>query len=101
MKYLFGVLASLLVVLAPIAASAQAAQVPAGWSTQTSKVGDLLANPITRAVLERHFPGVSGDWRMKMVKGKTFRQLHTMAPSRLPSAALDAVDRDLQALPAR
>lgn len=96
MNYLSGILAALAVVLAPVAAHAQAA-----WSTQTSKVGDLLANPATRAVLERHFPGVSSDWRMKMVKGKTFRQLHTMAPSRLPSASLDAVDRDLQAIPLR
>lgn len=96
MKYLSGVAAALLVALVPIPVQAQAA-----WSTQTSKVGDLLANPVTRAVLERHFPGVSSDWRIKMVKGKTFRQLHTMAPRRLPSAALDAVDRDLQALPAR
>ena len=95
MKYLSAVLA-LAVVLAPVAVHAQVT-----WSTQTSKVGDLLANPTTRAVLERHFPGVSSDWRMKMVKGKTFRQLHTMAPSRLPNAALDAVDRDLQAIPAR
>ena len=96
MKFLSGVLMALAVVVAPIAAHAQAA-----WSTQTSKVGDLLANPATRAILERHFPGVSSDWRIKMVKGKTFRQLHTMAPSRLPSASLDAVDRDLQAIPAR
>lgn len=96
MKYLLGGLAAVAIVIAPVAAHAQAA-----WSTQTSKVGDLLANPATRAVLERHFPGVSSDWRMKMVKGKTFRQLHDMAPSRLPTAALDAVDRDLQALPAR
>jgi len=35
------------------------------------------------------------------VKGKTFRQLQTMAPKRLSVAALDAVDRDLQAIPAR
>lgn len=90
-----GILVALLVVLAPIVAHAQAA-----WSTQTSKVGDLLANPATRAVLERHFPGVSKDWRIKMVKGKTFRQLNTMAPDRLPVAKLDAVDRDLQAIPA-
>ncbi|MBV1686540.1 hypothetical protein KRR38_02365 [Novosphingobium sp. G106] len=95
MKYLSGALA-LAVLGAPIAAHAQAA-----WLTQTSKVGDLLANPATRAVLERHFPGVSKDWRMKMVKGKTFRQLNTMAPDRLPAAKLDAVDRDLQAIPAR
>jgi len=95
MKYLSGALA-LAVLVAPIAAHAQAA-----WSTQTSKVGDLLANPATRAVLERHFPGVSKDWRIKMVKGKTFRQLHTMAPDRLPAAKLDAVDRDFQGIPAR
>lgn len=95
MNYRSGVLALLALLLAPLSAHAQAA-----WSTQSSKVGELLANPTTRAVLERHFPGVSRDWRMKMVRGKTFRQLHTMAPSRLPSAALDAVDRDLQALAA-
>jgi len=96
MKYFSGIAAALAIVLAPMAVQAQAA-----WSTQASKVGDLLANPVTRAVLERHFPGVSRDWRMKMVKGKTFRQLHTMAPTRLPNSALDAVDRDLQTLPAR
>ena len=96
MKYLMQVLAVPAVLLVSVAAHAQAVE----WSTQTSKVGALLDNPATRAVLERHFPGVSHDWRMKMVRGKTFRQLHDMAPNRLPSAALDAVDHDLQAIPA-
>lgn|GEM_PF-5742126 len=68
------------------------------YSTYSSKVGELLANSATRAVLEKHFPGISKEFRMKMVKGKTFRQLHEMAPVQLPAAKLDAVDRDLQAV---
>ena len=79
------------------AAFAQAAQAEA-YSTYNTKVGDLLANPATRAVLEKHFPGVSRDARMKMVKGKTFRQLHEMAPRQLPIVKLDAVDRDLRTI---
>ncbi|MET0587442.1 MAG: hypothetical protein ABWZ75_02880 [Novosphingobium sp.] len=73
----------------------QAAQ-QQSYSTYNTPSGELLKNPATRAVLEKHFPGVSGDFRMKMVKGKTFRQLHEMAPDRLPSGKLDAVDRDLR-----
>lgn len=65
------------------------------YSTNNTTSGELLANPATRAVLEKHFPGVSKDFRIKMVKGKTFRALHDMAPERLPTAKLDAVDRDL------
>ena len=79
-------------------AQAQAAQ--QSYSTINTSAGELLANPATRAVLEKHFPGVSKDFRMKMVKGKTFRQLHEMAPDRLPNDKLNAVDRDL-GLPAR
>ena len=68
------------------------------YSTFNTTSGDLLRNPATRAVLEKHLPGVSKDFRMKMVKGKTFRQLHEMAPDRLPNAKLDAVDRDLRSV---
>lgn len=66
------------------------------YSTYNTSSGELLKNPTTRAVLEKHFPGVSQDFRMKMVKGKTFRQLHEMAPDRLSKTNLDAVDRDLR-----
>jgi len=53
--------------------------------TAQSKVGDLLANPSSAELLEKHLPGVSSHPLIGMAKGFTLEKLATF-----PQAGLDA-----------
>lgn len=66
-----------------------------GFSTAKTKIGDLLANPASLAILDRHFPGMSQDKRLAMAKGMTLRSVQKFAPGQFSDDALDAVDADL------
>ena len=66
-----------------------------GYSTATTRIGALLANPETRAVIDRHFPEVTADPRIGMAKSMTFRLVQKFAPEVITNAALDAIDADL------
>lgn len=72
---------------------------PTQYSTAASKIGDLLANPAARAVLDKYFPGVTGDTRIGLAKGMTFRRVQKFAPEMFTNAALDAADAELAKLP--
>jgi cytochrome P450 len=77
------------------------AQKPAGpthYTTKETKIGDLLADPAAKAVLDRHFPGVSADQRIGMAKGMTLRSVQKFAPDMFTAEALDAADADLAQL---
>lgn len=69
-------------------------------STTHTKIGVLLADPQTRSLLDRHFPGVADDQRIAMARGMTLRAIQPFAPSQFTDAALDALDADLAALAA-
>jgi para-nitrobenzyl esterase len=84
-----------------LAAAMVVASVPAGafaqaapkFSTASSTIGQLMADPQAKAVLEKHLPQISqaGD----QVAGQTLKQLQGMAPDRLPDAKLAEIDADL------
>ncbi len=76
-----------------------AAEAPARYSTADTKIGALLGDPAAKAVLDRHFPGVSADPRIGMAKGMTLRAIQQFAPDQFSSEALDAVDAELAQLP--
>jgi len=83
------------VAVAPLSATlAHAAPAPA-YSTQKTTVGDLFANPHTKAIVEKQFPGISSDLRMALAKGKTFRELSAMKPKDIPAEKLDIIDAEL------
>jgi hypothetical protein len=75
------------------------APVPTHHSTAHSKIGALLADPAAKAVIDRHFPGVSDDKRIGMAKTMTFRAIAKFAPEMFSEAALDAADAELGKLP--
>jgi hypothetical protein len=72
----------------------------AAWSTATTPLADLIANPATKAVLEKHMPGISTNPEIEPVKGLSLKAIQRYAPDRLPDALLAAIDADLAALPA-
>lgn len=73
----------------------EAAPAETGYSTTTTKIGALLADPAARVVIDRHFPGVSSDSRIGMAKSMTFRLIQRFAPDMFTAEALDAVDAEL------
>lgn len=83
-------LATMLAVTAPVAVYAQAAP---KFSTATSTVSELVANPESKAVLEKHMPAIipAAD----QVGGQTLKGLQAMAPDRLTDKLLADIDADL------
>ncbi len=72
---------------------------PTHYSTAETKIGALLADPAAKAVIDRHFPGMSSDSRIAMAKGMTLRAVQKFAPEQFTVEALDAVDADLAQTP--
>ncbi|HEV7228177.1 hypothetical protein [Brevundimonas sp.] len=66
-----------------------------GWT-----IGDLLANEKSRAVLEKHIPGISDHPARPQFEGLTFDQVMPLANGELTQEMIDAIDADLKALPA-
>jgi hypothetical protein len=71
------------------------------YSTADTKLGSLLADPAAKAVLDKYFPGVSGDKRIGMAKSMTLRAVQKFAPDKFTTEALDAADAELASLPVR
>ncbi|KHK92758.1 cytochrome P450 [Novosphingobium malaysiense] len=68
------------------------------WSTSGSRIGDLLSDDAARAVLDKHFPGMTENPQISMAKGMTLRAIQAFAADQLSDEALDAVDADLARL---
>jgi len=79
---------------------APAAEPAQHYSTAETKIGTLLAHPSAKAVLDRHFPGMSADPRISMASGMTLRMVQKFAPDGMSEAALDAADAELAGLEA-
>lgn len=94
---------ALVATAAPALAVADDAPAPAAataaWSTGATPLADLIANPATQAVLEKHIPGISKNPEIEPVKGLPLKAIQAYAPDRLPDALLAAIDADLAALP--
>ena len=67
-------------------------------STAATSLADLLSDPASRVLIDRHFPGVSDDKRIEMAKGMTLRTIQAFAPDQFTDASLDALDADLARL---
>ena len=63
-----------------------------------SKIGDLLANPGAKAVLDKHLPGFSTNPQMAMAKGMSLKMVAPMSGGKITPALLSAVDADLKKL---
>ena len=77
-------------------APATAAALP----TINSTIKDLLANPATAAVVEKHLPGVSQHPALPQFQDMTLPQVAPMSGGAVTPAIIAAIDTDLKALPA-
>ena len=83
-----------------LAAALMAASVPglayadaAKYNTSTTTIGELMANPEAKAVLEKHMPQIvqyAGQ-----LGGQTLKQLQGMAQGMLSDEKLAEIDADL------
>lgn len=68
--------------------------------TIESSIKDLLANPATAAVLEKHLPGVGQHPALPQFQDMTLAQVAPMSGGNVTPAIITAIDTDLKALPA-
>lgn len=81
------------------AADGAAPAASAAPSTAATPLGDLLDNPATRAVLDKHVPEMVSSPQIDMARGMTLKSLQPYAPN-LTDEKLAAIDADLAMLPA-
>ncbi len=100
-------LAAAIAVSAPSAAFAQAAPAapaaaPAaagGYSVTDTDVGTLIDNPATKAILDKHLPGFSGNDQVAMARSMTLKGLQQYAPDTFTDKTLGEIQADLDKLP--
>ncbi len=83
-------------------AAAPAAAAAAGhYSTGTTTIGALLANPAARALIDQRFPEFtrSSSVTSGLANSMTLRALKPFKPDMFTDAALDALDAELARLP--
>ena len=67
-------------------------------SVETTPVGDLLANPATKAVLEKDFPALVSYPGIDQVKGMTLRAISKVPQANLDDTKLATIQTDLNAV---
>ncbi|MGA0600637.1 hypothetical protein ACO2Q3_08020 [Caulobacter sp. KR2-114] len=66
-------------------------------ATVDSKIGDLLADPATKAVLDKDIPGLETSPYLDMVKGMSVRDIAKYPQAKIDDAKLQVIDTDLKA----
>ncbi len=94
--------------LSPMLANAQAASGSVSsssaatpyYSTDETPLGDLLDNPATKAVLEKHIPQVINNDQIDQARGMTLKAIQQYAAEVLTDKVLAEIDADLKNIPA-
>jgi hypothetical protein len=68
------------------------------FSTADTTIGDLIDNPTTKAVLEKHLSALIGNPQIEMARGMTLKQVQGFAGDQLSDEVLAKVDSDLAAI---
>ncbi|RZI40937.1 hypothetical protein EGT07_21820 [Herbaspirillum sp. HC18] len=63
-----------------------------------SNLGDLLDNASSKAVLEKHLPGISTHPQIAMGRGFPLKMVANFSGGLITNEALEKVDADLSAL---
>lgn len=80
-----------------------AAPVPAArhFTPQETPIGDLLADPAAKAILDKIIPGLSENPQIGMAASMTLRATQPMAGDKITEEMLKALDAEFAKLPAR
>jgi hypothetical protein len=67
-------------------------------ATIESPISVLLADQRTKAILEKHCPGMTSDPRMKMAMGMKLKQIMPLSQGRITMGKIEAISADLAKL---
>lgn len=87
-------IAAAILIMVPCTAFAQAA----GYSTTATTIGTLLDDPATRAVLDKHIPGMSTNAQVEMARGMTLKEVQPFSPEAVTDKVLADIDADFAKL---
>lgn len=96
--------AFLVVTAAPALASGTAAQAPAAtpaapkYSTADTDIGTLIDNPATKAILEKHIPGMTASDQIDMARSMTLKAIQAYASDMITDERLAAIDAEFAKL---
>ena len=82
------------------AAFAQAAPIPSApgaASVENTTIGDLLDNPVNKAVIAKDMPDLIAYPGLDQIKGMTLRAISAFPEAKLDDAKLTAIQKDLDA----
>jgi hypothetical protein len=69
-------------------------------SVDKTSIGDLVADPKTKAVLAKDYPGLLSYGGLDDIKGMTLSQISKFPQADLDAAKLAAIQKDFDAIPA-
>jgi hypothetical protein len=84
-----------------IAFAAGAALADGKKSVDTTPIAELVADPSSKAVIDKELPGVTQHPAYDQFKGMTLRQLQPMAGGMLTEEKLAAIQKGLESAPAQ
>ena len=84
---------------APAAGAAPMAAMAGKPSVKTSMISDLLANPATKAVVEKDMPGLTADPRLQQAMSMTLTDIEPYSEGKIDDTVLAKVQADFDALP--
>lgn len=90
--------------LTPTIASALAAApaaTAAHYSTDTTTIGELLADPAAKAAVEKHIPGMLSNDQIEMAKDMTLKQIQQYSPDTVTDKALGDIDAEFAKMPVK
>jgi para-nitrobenzyl esterase len=80
-------------------APAPAAPAKVKYTAEETDLGTLLDNPATKAIVEKHIPGMTTNDQVDMARGMSLKAIQQYAPDDVTDQRLAAIDADLAKLP--
>jgi hypothetical protein len=91
---------SLVGLTAPAHATEVAAVSVRANPTVDSSIKDLLADPDTAVILEKHLPGIGSHPALPQFEGMTLAEVMPLSEGAITQDIIDAIDADIKALKA-
>ena len=82
---------------APAPASAPIPAAPGAMSVEKTTIGDLLADPAAKAVMDKDMPALVAYPGLDQIKGMTLRDISVYPEAQLDDTKLAAIQKDLDA----
>jgi hypothetical protein len=70
------------------------------YTAASTPLGELIDNEKTRAVLDKHLPGLSTNPAIEMAKGMTLPAMKPFAADSITDEVISKIDADLASIPA-